>query len=231
MADTRSRRSCAGRRRGGPLFADRADAGAQLAERLADMSWSNPVVLGLARGGVPIARHVADALAAPLDVAVARKIGAPGRPEFGIGAVTADGPPRYDERSLATLGLTPHDLREACERERAEARRRLQRYRQGRDPLPVAGRDVVLVDDGLATGVTARAALGELRAAGPARLVFAAPVCARDSRDALCTARDADDVVCLSAPAEFGAVGFWYRDFGQTSDEEVLAALAERTRT
>jgi predicted phosphoribosyltransferase len=215
----------------GPLFADRADAGAQLADRLAGMSWSNPVVLGLARGGVPIARRVADALAAPLDVAVARKIGAPSRPEFGVGAVTADGPPRFDEGTLTELGLTPDELREDCERERAEARRRLQRYRRGRDPVPLAGRDVVLVDDGLATGVTARAALGELRAAGPARLVFAAPVCARDSRDALCTEQDADDVVCLSAPARFGAVGFWYRDFGQTSDEEVLAALAETTRT
>jgi predicted phosphoribosyltransferase len=194
------------------------------------MPWSNPVVLGLARGGVPIARRVANALAAPLDVAVARKIGAPGHPEFGIGAVTADGPPRFDERTLASLGLTPDDLREACERERAEARRRLQRYRRGRDPVSLTGRDVLLVDDGLATGVTARAALGELGTADPSRLVFAAPVCARDSRDALCADADADDVVCLSTPPEFGAVGFWYRDFAQTSDEEVLAALAERTR-
>jgi predicted phosphoribosyltransferase len=214
-----------------PVFADRAEAGARLARRLADRSWSNPVVLGLARGGVPIAARVAEALDAPLEVAVARKIGAPGHPEFGVGAVTADGPPRYDERTLAALGLTPDDMREACERERAEARRRLQRYRQGRDPVPLAGRDVLLVDDGLATGVTARAALGELRAAGPARLVFAAPVCARDSQAKLCDEADADDVVCLSAPPEFGAVGLWYRDFGQTSDEEVLEALAERART
>jgi putative phosphoribosyl transferase len=214
-----------------PVFADRADGGARLAERLAAMPWSNPVVLGMARGGVPVAARVAEALGAPLDVAVARKIGAPGHPEFGVGAVTADGPPRYDERTLAELGLTPDDLREACERERAEARRRLQRYRQGRDPVPLAGRDVLLVDDGLATGVTARAALGELRAAGPARLVFAAPVCARDSRDALCAGTDADDAVCVSTPAEFGAVGLWYRDFRQTSDEDVLAALAHRTST
>jgi putative phosphoribosyl transferase len=214
-----------------PLFADRADAGTRLARRLADMPWSDPVVLGLARGGVPIAARVADAIDAPLDVAVARKIGAPGRREFGIGAVTADGPPRYDERTLAVLGLTPDDLREDCERERAEARRRLQRYREGREPVPLAGRDVLLIDDGLATGVTARAALGELRATDPARLVFAAPVCARDSRDALCAAADADDVVCLFTPPEFGAVGLWYRDFGQISDEQVLAALADRART
>lgn len=207
------------------LFADRVDAGERLAERLADMQWSNPVVLGLARGGVPIAKVVAEALDAPLDVAVARKIGAPGHREFGIGAVTADGPPRYNESTLATLGLTPEDLREDCERERAEAQRRLRRYRKGRDPVPLAGRDVLLIDDGLATGVTARAALGDIRAAGPARLVFAAPVCARESQATLCEEADADEVVCLSTPRDFVAVGLWYRDFGQTSDEEVMAAL------
>lgn len=207
------------------LFADRIDAGERLAERLADMQWSNPVVLGLARGGVPIAKVVAEALDAPLDVAVARKIGAPGHREFGIGAVTADGPPRYNESTLATLGLTPEDMREDCERERAEAQRRLRRYREGRDPVPLAGRDVLLIDDGLATGVTARAALGDIRAAGPARLVFAAPVCARESQATLCEEADADEVVCLSTPRDFVAVGLWYRDFGQTSDEEVMAAL------
>lgn len=207
------------------MFADRIDAGERLAERLAGMQWSNPVVLGLARGGVPIAKVVAEALDAPLDVAVARKIGAPGHREFGIGAVTADGPPRYNESTLATLGLTPEDLREDCERERAEAQRRLRRYRKGRDPVPLAGRDVLLIDDGLATGVTARAALGDIRAAGPARLVFAAPVCARESQATLCEEADADEVVCLSTPRDFVAVGLWYRDFGQTSDEEVMAAL------
>jgi predicted phosphoribosyltransferase len=216
---------------GGPLFADRAEAGARLASRLAKMSWSDPVVLGLARGGVPIAAKVAEALDAPLEIAVSCKIGAPGCPEFGIGAVTADGPPHYTERTLAVLGLTPNDLREDYERERAEARRRLERYRKGRDPVPLAGRDVLLVDDGLATGVTARAALCELRAAGPARLVFAAPVCARDSRDSLCAEAVADEVVCVFAPPEFGAVGLWYRDFRQTSDQDVLDALASRART
>jgi predicted phosphoribosyltransferase len=148
-----------------------------------------------------------------------------------VGAVTADGPASYDESTLAALGLTPDDLREDCERERAEAERRLQRYRAGRDPLPIAGRDVLLVDDGLATGVTARAALGLLRAAGPRRLVFAAPVCARDSQAALQAESDADDVVCLNAPARFGAVGLWYADFRQTSDEDVLAALREKAPT
>jgi predicted phosphoribosyltransferase len=146
-----------------------------------------------------------------------------------VGAVTAGGPPRYHESTLGALGLTPADLRADCERERAEARRRLRRYRESAAPLPVAGRDVLLVDDGLATGVTARAALGELREAGPRRLVFAAPVCARETQAAL--RAEADDVVCVVSPARLRAVGRWYRDFRQTSDEEVLAALtANRQR-
>jgi putative phosphoribosyl transferase len=210
-----------------PLFADRGVAGARLAERLRALPWSDPVVLGLARGGVPVARRVADALHAPLDVAVARKIGAPGRREFGVGAVTADGPARYDVRSLAALRLVPADLRADGEREQHEARRRLVRYRQGRPPVPVTGREVVLVDDGLATGVTARAALEHLRRDGPRRLVFAAPVCARDSAAALLRDGDADTVVCVARPARLGAVALWYRDFRQVDDDEVLAALSE----
>jgi putative phosphoribosyl transferase len=213
---------------GDPLFADRRDAGTRLAARLQEMVWPDPVVFGLARGGVPVALIVAEALDAPLEVAVARKIGAPGRPEFGIGAVTAHGPARYHESSLASLGLTPEGLREACERERAEARRRLLRYRQGREPVSPSGRDVLLVDDGLATGVTARAALGELREAGPRRLVFAAPVCAREGRALLQADADVDEVVCVAVPRKFGAVGLWYRDFRQISDDAVLTALAAR---
>lgn len=209
-----------------PLFTDRADAGVRLGKRLREMSWRDPVVLGLARGGVAVAAKVAEALDAPLDVAVARKIGAPGNPEFGLGAVTADAPARYDESVLAALGLTTADLQATCERERAVARDRVRRYRQGRDPLPITDMDVVLVDDGLATGVTARAALGQLRAAKPRRLVFAAPVCARDSEAALRAEATADAVVCLHAPADFGAVGVWYQDFAQVSDAEVLAILA-----
>ena len=198
------------------MFADRVDAGRRLAARLQAMTWSDPVVLGLARGGVPVAREVAAALAAPLDVAVARKIGAPGRPELGVGAVTADGPPYYHAGALAELGLTPADLQAESERERAEARRRLRLYRGDRARPAVAGRDVLLVDDGLATGVTARAALGELRAEHPRRLVFAAPVCAPQSAAALRAEGDADEVVCVAAPAVLGAVSRWYRDFTQT---------------
>jgi predicted phosphoribosyltransferase len=212
-------------RAGGEMFADRVDAGRRLAARLHGMAWSDPVVLGLARGGVPVAREVAAALSAPLDVVVARKIGAPGRPELGVGAVTADGPPRYHAYALARLGLTPADLHDACERERAEARRRLLLYRGDRERLPVAGRDVLLVDDGLATGVTARAALGELRAEHPRRVVFAVPVGAPESGAELRAEGEVDEVVCVAAPAVLGAVSRWYRDFTQTRDDEVLAAL------
>lgn len=206
------------------VFADRDEAGRRLAEQLAAITMTNPVVFGLARGGVIVAEPVAAALAAPLEVAVARKIGAPGRRELGVGAVTADGPPIYDERSLQILRLRPEDLARSCEAERAEARRRVERYRDGRSPEPVAGRDVVLVDDGLATGVTARAAVGALREQQPRRVLLAVPVGARGSAELLAT--EVDELICLHRPHEFGAVGLWYRDFGQVDDDEVLAALA-----
>ncbi len=206
------------------VFADRDDAGRRLAERLGAVTMTDPVVFGLARGGVVVAEPVAAALAAPLDVAVARKIGAPGRRELGVGAVTADGPPIYDERSLHMLGLRPEDLARSCEDERAEARRRVERYRDGRSAEPVAGRDVVLVDDGLATGVTARAAVRALREQQPRRVLLAVPVGAQSSAEVL--AAEVDELVCLHWPAQFGAVGLWYRDFGQVDDAEVLAILA-----
>lgn len=206
------------------VFADRDDAGRRLAERLAAITMTNPVVFGLARGGVIVAEPVAAALAAPLEVAVARKIGAPGRRELGVGAVTADGPPIYDERSLRILRLRPEDLARSCEAERAEARRRVERYRDGRAAEPVAGRDVVLVDDGLATGVTARAAVRALREQQPRRVLLAVPVGARSSAEVLET--EVDELICLHRPPDFGAVGLWYRDFGQVDDDEVLAVLA-----
>lgn len=214
----------------GPVYTDRADAGTRLGFVLRQRQWTDPVVLGLARGGVPVAAQAAQAIGAALDVVIARKISVPGQPEVGIGAVTADGPARYDERALVRFGLTSAALAGDCTRERAEARRRLARYREVAPPVPLGGRDVVLVDDGLATGVTARAALEQIRAAGPRLLVFAAPVCSRAGRVALITDGDADDVVCLLTPRPFGAVGRWYDDFEQTADDEVLAVLGAARR-
>ncbi|HVW42306.1 MAG TPA: phosphoribosyltransferase family protein [Amycolatopsis sp.] len=204
-------------------FPDRRAAGLHLGGLLRRRDWHDPLVVGLARGGMVVAYATAEVLGAPLDVAVARKIGAPGHPEFGIGAVTASGEVTYDKRTLAMLGLRPEDLVEACEAERAEARRREEVYLNGREPKPRTGRDVILVDDGLATGVTARAAARAMRADVPRALVFAAPVCAPDA--AVTLKGDVDEVVCLLAPEEFRAVGQWYGNFDQTTDAEVIELL------
>ena len=206
------------------FFADREDGGRWLAEELVRRTWAAPLVLGLARGGVPVAAVVARRLAAELDVAVARKIGAPGHREFGVGAVTADGPAIYDEAILRALKLSAARMSRAENRERAEARRRLERYRDGRSPIGLTGRDVILVDDGLATGVTATAALRDVRAGNPRTVVFATPVGAPGAASAL--RREADDVVCVAEPPDFRAVGQWYADFRQTSDEDVLDLLS-----
>jgi putative phosphoribosyl transferase len=204
-------------------FRDRTEAGRMLGACLAELAWTEPLVIGLARGGLPVAYEIARALKAPLEVGVVRKLGAPGQPEFGLGAVTPDGPPIYDARTMSVLGLTPEDMRDTCDRERAEARRRAEVYRRDREPIDPAGRDVLVVDDGLATGVTARAALRRQRERGPRRLVFTAPVCAQDAAESL--RGDADEVECLLCPADFYAVGQFYRDFRQTTDDEVIALL------
>ncbi|MTE17993.1 phosphoribosyltransferase [Streptomyces sp. TRM43335] len=208
-------------------FHDRRQAGRLLAEPLRDLQnageLENPLVLALPRGGVPVGDEIAHALRAPLDVLVARKIGAPFNPELGVGAVAGQGPPLFDPRSLTLLGLTPEELAPRVERERAELRRREDLYRSGRPTPEVAGRTVVVVDDGLATGVTARAALRAVREGGPARLVLAVPVSSPQAADAL--EPEVDRLVCLSRPPDFQGVGQWYEDFTQVGDEEVVAVL------
>lgn len=206
------------------MFRDRRDAGLQLADEVSRLGLVDPVVLALPRGGVPVAVEVAAALAAPCDVFVARKVGAPANPEFGIGAI-AEGGAVVATDAVDALQLSEHDFAELAEAERGELARRVQRYRGGRGLPDLAGRDVVLVDDGLATGVTAAAALTALRAHAPRRLVLAVPVGAHQTVARM--RRLADEVVCVTMPRDFYAVGQWYQNFEQTTDAEVLDLLAQ----
>jgi putative phosphoribosyl transferase len=213
-----------------PLFVDRYDAGRALGEHLArrhrEGGRTAPVVvLALPRGGVAVAAPVATALDAALEVVVAVKVSQPGHPEVGIGAVAEDGPPVWDPDGLRSYGLHPEDDL-GVEQVRQEVRRRIDRYRSGRPLHPLGDREVVVVDDGIATGVTVRATLSWLRHRRPAprRLVVATPVCSRYATQQACA--DADEVACLAVPDPFGAVSTWYRDFAQLSDAEVQATLS-----
>jgi predicted phosphoribosyltransferase len=176
-----------------------------------------------------VAAQIARALRAPLDVLVARKIGLPGRPETGIGAIVGDDPPLYDRRALEMLGLSEDRLGADVARERTELHRREHRYRGDRPAPRVTDRTVILVDDGLATGVTARAALRHLRRQDPARLILAVPVCAPTTADLMRS--EADDLICLYQPPDFRAVGQWYDDFEQLRDEDVTDILRDLSPT
>jgi putative phosphoribosyl transferase len=209
-------------------YRDRAHAGEALARLLERYRDGDVVVLGLARGGVPVAAPVASALRAPLDVMVARKLGAPGNPEFGIGAVAPGGVRIVEAGSLRLLGLDEAQLDQAIHDEVQEMERRLVQYRGEPRAPDVRGKTVILVDDGLATGVTAHAAIDSLRAQQPRRIVLAVPVGAPEAVQAL--ASWADEVVCPEQPEDFRAVGLWYDDFRQTTDEEVAALLGPRRR-
>lgn len=207
-------------------YEDRRDAGRRLAERVAELELDDPVVLGLPRGGVPVAVEIAGRLGAPLDVVVVRKVGAPHNPEYGIGAVGEGDVVILNEEPMRQLGLSRDDLQDSIQAEQDELKRRVDRYRRGREAVPLADRSVVVVDDGLATGVTATAAARVLRARGVEHIVLAIPVGPPDNVEQVGT--HYDDVVVLQTPDRFRAVGMWYRDFGQTTDDEVVDLLDAR---
>src|SRR5437867_2709849 len=201
-------------------FADRHDAGRQLASLLMKYKDEKPIVLALPRGGVPVGYEIAQALGAPLDVFIARKLGAPQQPELGIGAIAPGGVLVLDTETIRMLGIAQEEIERIAADETQEIERRLLRFR-GNRPMPdVRGRTVILVDDGLATGVTAFAAVEALRRMDPASIVLAVPVCAAQTVAAL-KARSIE-LVCAKTPQNFGAVGLWYRNFEQTTDEEVI---------
>ncbi len=203
-------------------FRDRADAGRALAARLGHLRAADPIVVGLPRGGVPVAAEVAAALGAQLDVVLVRKIGAPGREELAVGAIGEDGVTVRNDAVLRELGLSWDDLADQIERERAEIRRRAAVLRTGDRP-ELRGRTVILVDDGIATGATVVAALRVLRDLGATHVVLAVPVAPPDSLAAL--APLADEVVCPVTPRRFAAVGQWYDDFTQVPDDRVRTLL------
>ena len=207
-----------------PLFADRHAAGRELARHLGHfVDGGNIVVLGLPRGGVPVAYEIAREVNAPLDVFVVRKLGFPGHEEFAIGAIASGGVRVLNEQLTSWYELPDEVVETVTRKERAELERRERAYREGRPPLNVKGRVVILVDDGLATGSTMKAAVRAVRQLDPARVVVAVPVCAAETCEAL--TEIADEVVCPYSPEPFRAVGLWYQDFSETSDAEVTELL------
>jgi putative phosphoribosyl transferase len=210
-----------------PLFRDRLDAGRQLAERLAAYRGRSPAVFAIPRGGVPVGAEIARGLGGVLDVVVARKLGAPLHAEFAIGAVTADGGRFLDQDILHQLRVSDAYLSRVTKEQSEEARRREQQFRGGLPPIAVKGRVALLVDDGLATGATMRAAARSLHRRAPDRLVVAVPVGSREGCAAL--REEADEVVCLAKPDPFYAVGLCYENFEQVEDAEVLWLLGRRS--
>jgi len=208
------------------IFADRADAGRALATALESRRGAaDTIVLGLPRGGVPVACEVAAALALPLDVLVVRKLGLPWQPELAMGAIASGGALVLNDEVVRHLGGRDDAFEAVRAREQAELERRERDFRGNRPPLDMRNRTGILVDDGLATGATMEAAVRSLQALGARHVVVAVPVASPEARDRI--AAVADEVVCLATPMLFSAVGQWYRDFGQTSDDEVRDLLAQ----
>lgn len=212
-----------------PIFRDRTDAGRVLAERVVHSVHDRDVlVLGLPRGGVPVAFEIAHALHAELDVFLVRKLGLPGHEELAIGAIASGGVRVLNEALLAELHLSPRLIDQIAAREERELRRREELYREGRPPLPVRNRTVLLVDDGLATGASMKAAAQALQLQGPKRLIVAVPVAASQTCDEF--RMHVDEVICAYTPQPFMAVGLWYEDFSQTTDQEVQHLLEDAAR-
>jgi predicted phosphoribosyltransferase len=212
------------------LLPTREEAGRRLAERLAGLRGRDVIVLALPRGGVPVAAQIAKALQAPLDLLFVRKIGLPWQPELAYAAVVDGNPPEVviNDEVARLEPMSEQELAQSTRDEVAEIERRRQLYMAGRAPLDVAGREVIVVDDGLATGTTARAALRGLRRRQPSRLVLAVPVAPRDTVEDL--SRLVDELVCLDMPEPFRAIGLHYADFHQLEDDEVLAILHDVAR-
>jgi putative phosphoribosyl transferase len=208
------------------LFEDRFEAGQVLARKLTHYrDQPDVIVLALPRGGVPVAFEVARALGAPLDVCLVRKLGLPGQPELAMGAIAAGGVQVLHDELVEQLQVPPGVIERVAEAEREELKRQQLVFRQGRAPPDVTGRTVILVDDGLATGSTMRAAVAALKAQQPKRIVMAVPVGSDDTCEEF--SREVDEAICAAQPQDFRAVGVWYRDFSPTSDREVQNLLAE----
>jgi predicted phosphoribosyltransferase len=206
-------------------YLDRRDAGMQLAAELLPFAEEQPVIVALPRGGVPVGVEVARALHAPIEILAVRKLGAPGNPELAVGAVAEDGSGVLDPRSAGMLGMTQALLDERLEEESRELRRRVARYRHDQPFIPLGGRTAIVIDDGMATGMTDLAAVRAVRKRGAERVLLGVPVGSGEAVAML--EEEADRVICLTVPRRLYGVGMWYQDFSPVSDEEVLALLAE----
>lgn len=205
-------------------FRDRSEAGRLLAEELESYRGQDVVVYGLARGGVPVAAEVAKSLSAPLDAIIVRKLGAPTNPELAVGAVTSRGGAVLNESVMRSMGVSEDDVERIIAAEREEIERQESEIRGGSSPFSPTGKKAILIDDGLATGASMRAAVRAIRNEEPASVIVAVPTASREA--CVMLENEADDVICLMVPESFMAVGQWYEDFGQTSNEEVKALLA-----